>query len=41
MEPIEIILKGFKNFALKELHYYGEQVLQRMELLKKNSKIWL
>ena len=29
MEPVEIIVKSYKSLVSKELHYYGEQVLQR------------
>jgi hypothetical protein len=39
MEPVEIIIKNAK--CLAELHYYGEQVLQRKELLRKNIRTWL
>jgi hypothetical protein len=41
MEPVEKIIKNAKNLASKELHIYGEQVLQRKEVLKKNIRTWL
>ena len=41
MEPVEYIIKNINSMALKDLHHYGELVLVRKEILKKNKNVWL
>ena len=41
MEPIKLLYKNYKNISIKEMHQYGEQVLQKKEILKKNTRIWI
>ena len=40
MEPVEHIIKCHNTMATRDLYQYGELVLQRKEILKKNKTVW-
>ena len=41
MEPVEHIIRNHSSMGVRDLQQYGERVLAKKEVLKKNKNVWL